>query len=127
MASAEPAADRAKKPPDPQTPLFNRYYELLVWLTTRTKGFPREYRFVLGQRILETAYTCYRYLIRAKKVSDAARSAALLEADILLDVLRAEIRMAHELRCLSVEQYAQGAGLVNEVGRMLGTWRSPSG
>ena len=125
MASAEPVKGKTKKSPDPQTPLFTRYYELLVWLTARVKGFPREYRFVLGQRILETAYTCYRYLIRAKKVSDAARPAALLEADILLDILRTEIRMAHELGCLSIEQYAQGAGLVNEVGRMLGTWRSP--
>lgn len=125
MATAQPATRNAKKSSDPQTPLFTRYYELLVWLTARVKGFPREYRFVLGQRILETAYACYRYLIRAKKVSDSARPAALLEADILLDILRSEIRMAHELRCLSVEQYAQGAGLVNEVGRMLGAWRSP--
>ena len=58
-------------------------------------------------------------------MSEAARPAVLLEADILLDVLRTQIRMAHELGCLSIEQYAQGAGLVNEVGRMLGTWRTP--
>ncbi len=125
MASTDPAKGQAKQRPDQQTALFTRYYDLLVWLTERTKGFPRELRFVLGQRILETAYGCYRYLIRAKKVSDTARPAVLLEADILLDLLRTQIRMAHELGCLSIGQYEQGAGLVNEVGRMLGTWRSP--
>lgn len=124
MADSGPPQRDKDQRPEKESALFVRYYDLLLWLTARVKGFPRELRFVLGQRILDTAYACQRYLIRAKKVSDAARPAVLLEADILLDQLRTEIRMAHEMRCLSTDQYEHGARLVDEVGRMLGAWRA---
>lgn len=124
MADSGPSQGISAQRRDRESPLFARYYDLLLWLTGRVKGFPRELRFVLGQRILDTAYACQRYLIRARKVSDAARPAVLLEADILLDQLRTQVRMAHELRCLSIDQYEHGAGLINEVGKMLGAWRT---
>ncbi|HHH40522.1 MAG TPA: diversity-generating retroelement protein Avd, partial [Chloroflexi bacterium] len=110
--------------PGRESTLFVRYGDLLTWLTTRTRSFPREQRFVLANRILDTAYACYSGLVRAKKVPPAARAVALLEADIQLDVLRLQLRMAQELGCLSTKQYEYGSRLVNEVGRMLGAWRS---
>jgi hypothetical protein len=124
MATTEPAQGNPKQRPDKESALFVRYYDLLLWLTERTRSFPRELRFVLAERILDTAYACYGHLVRAKKVNDAARPAVLLEADIRLDVLRAQLRLAHEMRCLSTDQYEHGARLVNEVGKMLGAWRA---
>lgn len=109
--------------PNPETPLFARYHDLMTWLVQRTEKFPRSQRFILASRLLETAFACHAHLIRARKVSGAARAQALLEADILLETLRLEWRLAHELRCISTGQYEHGARLMNEVGRMVGSWR----
>ena len=73
---------------------------------------------------MDTAFACYADLIRARKVTGADRAQALLRADIQLDSLRLQWRLAQELRCISFDQYEHGAKLINEVGRLLGGWRN---
>ena len=51
------------------------------------------------------------------------RAQALLRADVDLETLRLEWRLAHELRCVSTSQYKHGARLIDEVGKLLGAWR----
>jgi hypothetical protein len=103
--------------------LFARYYDLMIWLTQRVASFPRAQRFLLAQQLLVTGYGGYAQLIEARKVVGAARSQALLNADVSLELLRMEWRMALDLVCINMAQYEHGAGLINEVGRLLGAWR----
>lgn len=105
------------------TPLFAKYHDFLLWLLPAIEKFPRSQRFVLASRLLDTAYACHRELIRARKVAVPARSAVLLEADVLLDSLRLQVRLAHDLRCLSPAQYEHASRLLAELGRLLGAWR----
>lgn len=106
-----------------ESPLFTRLSDLLLWLTQRTEKFPRSQRFILASRLMDTAFACHEQLIRARKVSGTQRSEAQLQADIYLETLRLQLRLAHELHCLNTAQYEYGAGLINEVGKLLGSWR----
>lgn len=106
-----------------ETPLFARYYDLMAWLTPAVEKFPRAQRFLLASRLMDTAFACHRELIRARKVTGPARAQALLDADIALETLRLQWRLAHELRCISTGQYEHGGRLIDEVGRLLGAWR----
>jgi hypothetical protein len=106
-----------------ETPLFARFHDLLLWLTPCVEKFPRSQRFLLAARILDTAFACHTQLIRARKVPGAERAATLLQADIELENLRMQWRLAHELRCISTGQYEHGGRLIDEVGRLLGAWR----
>lgn len=111
-------------PPTPnQSPLFTRLADLALWLTQRVEKFPRAQRFILGSRLLDNVFACHAQLIRARKVSSVARGEALLQADVHLETLRLQLRTAHELHCVTTAQYEHGAGLVNEVGKLLGSWR----
>ena len=110
-------------PPSAESPLFVRFYDLLAWLVPRVEKFPRSQRFILASRLLDTAFACHARLIRARKVSGAARQEALLQADVALETLRLQLRLAHELRCINTGQYEHGARLVNEIGKMVGSWR----
>jgi hypothetical protein len=110
-------------PSPTESPLFVRFYDFMAWLVVRVEKFPRSQRFVLASRLLDTAFTCYARLIRARKVSGAARQEALLQADIGLETLRLQLRLAHDLRCINTGQYEHGAKLINEIGRMVGSWR----
>lgn len=111
-------------PPSSEFPIFPRLADLMLWLTQRVEGFPRAQRFSLGKRILDSGFQCHGHLIRARKLSGAARAQALLDADVELETMRLQLRLAHDLRCLSTRQYEHGAGLINEVGRLLGSWRN---
>jgi len=106
-----------------ETPLFAKFSDLLAWLTPCVAKFPKEQRYLLAGRLLDTAYACYRELVRARKVVGAERAQALLRADIELETLRVQWRLACNLKYVSIGQFEHGARLMDEVGRMLGTWR----
>ena len=110
-------------PKQAETPLFARFYDWLAWLTACLEKFPRAQRFLLPSRLLDTSYACYGELIRARKVTEGERRQALLQADIQLELLRVQWRLAHDQKCVSISQYEHGARLLNEVGRLLGGWR----
>ncbi len=123
MNPPEDTKARRERKADDETPLFARCYDFLLWLTPTLAKYPRNERFLLAQTTLETAYTCERHLVRARKLTGSARSAALVEADALVELLRMQLRQGHDLRCLDMGQYEHGSALVNEIGRMAGVWR----
>lgn len=110
-------------PGQAETPLFAKFHDLLAWLAPCVEKFPKAQRFLLASRLLDTGFACHAQLIRARKVTDAARAQALLQADVELETLRLQWRLAHELKCISTGQYEHGARLMDEVGRLLGAWR----
>ena len=113
---------------DAETPLFARFHDFCVWLAPAVEKFPRSQRFLLADRLLDTAFACHADLILARKVSGPQREAALLAADVKLETLRLQLRLAVDLRCISVRQYEHAARLLDEIGRMLGSWRKrPAG
>lgn len=111
--------------PDPESILLMRFHDFLLWLLPRLEAFPRSQRFLLAQKLLDQSYACYARLIRTRKVKDAARMEALLDADVILEEIRLSLRLSQETKCLTLAQYEHGARVVDEVGRMLGRRRFP--
>lgn len=101
-------------------------HDLLVYLVPQLNRFPREQKFVLGDRIetklLEVQESCLRaYYGREKRFH-------LIEANMRLEVTRHLIRLAHALRYFSNHTYAVVSEKVDTVGRMIGGWlKSVSG
>ncbi len=106
------------------TQLTVRMYDFILWITARAASFPRAYSFILGNRLLDTAYVCHNQLVHARKVGGVERIRAQLDADVTLEALRTQLLTAQELHCIDLRQYAHGAGLLNEIGKMLGSWRT---
>ena len=96
----------------------------MIWLVPRVESFPRAQRFILGSRLLDAGFACHRELIWARKLTGADRAQALLGADVELETLRLQLRLAHDLHCLTTRQYEHGAGLITEIGKLLGNWRN---
>lgn|GEM_PF-452592 len=104
--------------------VITRTYELVLEITQRVRKFPRELRFALGDRALNTAYDVLDALIEARYTSD--RSALLRRANLHLERLRFQIRLSSDLRLISIRQYEFLAERVNEIGKMVGGWRKSS-
>jgi len=106
-------------------PAVEAHYQFLNWLMPTIARFPREQRFLLGDRIQSTALDVLEALIEATYTRE--RRAHLARANLGLEKLRFFIRLAHEQRHLDARRYEHAARQIDEVGRLVGGWSKASG
>jgi hypothetical protein len=104
----------------PELLVIDRTYELVRWSCQHIGRFPRQYRFTLGERIERRLYDLLETLVQARYTRD--RQELLRRANLGLEVLRFQVRLAHDLRCLRAASYEHAAGRLHEIGRMVGGW-----
>ncbi|HOT92937.1 MAG TPA: diversity-generating retroelement protein Avd [Anaerolineae bacterium] len=108
---------------DEEMPIFVRTFDFLKWLLPATNSFPRAHRFSLTQRLLDAAFDLNERLQEANYRHGQERLAKLKLADEALDKVRIYIRLAARLEWLTDRQYEHAAGMVAEIGRLLGGWK----
>jgi hypothetical protein len=106
-----------------ESPIFSRTYDLLLWLLPQATRFPRVHRFGLGERVVRLALDLQETLIAAGLQSGAGRLALLMQADTQLAQLRHLMRLCKDLEMLSLRQYEHAAGMLVEIGSLLGSWQ----
>ena len=96
--------------------ILTKTYYLILWSCNHTSKFPRNHRFVLGERIERNLYNLLETLIAAKYTKN--RQQLLQEANLNLEILRFQMRLAKDLQCLKVESYAFAAKSIDEIERL---------
>lgn len=104
-----------------QSPIFSKTYDFVKWLLPLTVKFPRHQRFVLAAALQQEALRFQALLIEAAHQKEPREK--LTDADAELDKLRTHLRMALDLKYISGGQYEHAAGLMTEMGKLLGGWR----
>ena len=105
---------------DQELIVITKTYDLILWSCNHTSRFPRNHRFVLGERIERNLYNLLETLIAAKYTKNRQR--LLEQANLNLEILRFQMRLAKDLQCLKVESYAFAAKSIDEIGRLIGGW-----
>jgi len=100
--------------------VITKTYDLILWSCRHTGKFPRNHRFVLGERIERNLYDLLETLIRAKYTKQ--RQELLEQANLRLEILRFQMRLAKDLQCPKVESYGFAAKAIDEIGRLVGGW-----
>jgi 23S rRNA-intervening sequence protein len=100
--------------------VITKTYDLILWSCHHTGKFPRNHRFVLGERIERNLYDLLETLIRAKYTRQ--RQPLLEQANLTLELLRFQMRLAKDLQCLKVESYGFAARAIDEMGKLVGGW-----
>ena len=103
-----------------ELPIIRAHYELILWVMPKMGKFPREHRITLGQRIERLLYEILEKLIRAKFTRE--RRDILQSVNVDLEVLRFQVRLAKDLRCLSLKSYGTASHKLLDVGRQVGGW-----
>src|SRR5947209_2406657 len=103
---------------DQEMIVITKTYDLILWSCHHTSKFPRNHRFVLGERIERNLYGLLETLIQAKYTRNRQR--LLEDANLSLEVLRFQMRLAKDLQCPKVESYAFAARAIDEIGRPVG-------
>lgn len=106
--------------PDEPAVVVGKAYDLTLWLIQKVEHFPRAYRFSVGDRIVQSGMDLMLALVQAAYSSDKAK---LLEgASALSNKLRYLLRLAKDLKLISIDAYGFSTGNVDEIGRMVGGW-----
>ena len=100
----------------PSRPIFN----FCNGLCQRSKSFPRDQKFLLGDRMQKTALDVLEALIEATYTRE--RRAHLARANLGLEKLRFFFRLAVEMQYLDKHRYEHAARSLDETGRLIGGW-----
>jgi 23S rRNA-intervening sequence protein len=103
--------------------IFTRTFDFLTWLLPATNNFPRAHRHTFTQRLLNAAFDLREYLEEANHRKGRARLERLERADEALERVRVYLRLAVMWDWLTGGQYHHVAGMVAEIGRLLGGWK----
>ena len=106
----------------PQSPLFVKTYDFLLWLIPVTLKFPKSQRFLLAERLSTMALDFYDLILEAVMAPEA-QAEKLDAADLLLAKIRLYVRLSHDLGCINLGRYEHAAGRLDELGRLIGGWK----
>ena len=105
--------------------VITKTYDLILWSCHHTDRFPRNRRFVLVERIERNLYDLLETLLQAKYTKQ--RQPLLEKANLMLEILRFQMRLAKDLQCLKVDSYGFATKAIDEIGKLVGGWLKLSG
>lgn len=101
-------------------PALEKAYQFVLWLVPTVEKFPRSQKFLLGDRLQQTAVDMIEGLIEATYTRDRGR--ILDRVNLMIEKLRYLVRLAKDLRHLDLRRYEFAARNLDEIGRLVGGW-----
>jgi hypothetical protein len=98
--------------------LFQKSYDFLIWVFTKTDGFPKSKRFSIGQR-LENLFLDFIVLVNGLAYT-RKRERKIVEISAIFDQIKLLLRLAHDTKLLSRDSFAFSLGFTEEIGAMIG-------
>lgn len=95
-------------------------YDFLLWLLPRINDFARQHRFTLGDRMEQRALDLLELLIEATYTRD--KRELLRRANLTIEQLRYLVRLAKDLKQLSIHQYEFATRSLMTIGAEVGGW-----
>jgi hypothetical protein len=100
--------------------IIQKTYDLIKWYVPLINRLPRDHKFQLGNRIVETLYKFLESLIEAKY--SRQKQAKLEGLNISLSVLRHQTRLLFDFSLFSAQRYEYVSSRIDEIGNELGGW-----
>lgn len=104
-------------------PIVEKHYEFCAWLIEKVGKFPKDQRFLLGDRIERHALDILEMLIEASLTSSRDGKAEILRgANVRLEHLRYMMRLAKDGKFININSFHFACERMEEIGRMIGGW-----
>jgi len=100
--------------------IFQKMYDLIKEVYRDCNNFPKSQRFILGQRIENTAVNILEGVIAAN--SEDSKLGSLLKVSVEIEKLRVFFRLSKDLAFLAFKRYEILTAKLDEIGRMCGGW-----
>jgi len=101
--------------------VVQKAYDLLLWLLPKVEKFPRSFRFSVGDRLVAVGLDLLLALVEAAYTTEKAD--LLQTANRKGNGLRYLLRLAKDMKLLTLDSYGFAAERVEEIGKMIGGWQ----
>lgn len=104
--------------------LLTRTEDFIVWFAPHLESFPRNYKFLLGDRAVEILLDILEDLADAyySKSKSAEKLEKLERANLRLEKFRRLLSVCMRLKFISTSQLAYASNRLHEIGSDLGGW-----
>ena len=106
------------------TPVVEKHYQLILWILPKIANFPKDQRFLLADRIEKIMLDILEMLIEAVYTRDKRN--ILIRVNLKLDHLRFMMRIAKDMKYVSLNGYDFFCLQTIEIGKMVGGWLKSS-
>lgn len=104
-------------------PLYLKIYQLVKFLYEMVRNFPKQYKYSLGQNILDLTWQCLDLVLEVNILPNEKKYQKILKLSIDFDKLKIRLRMAQELSLISKKQFVHlQSNYMREIGEMIGGW-----
>ena len=103
-----------------ELPIIQKTYDLIKWYVPILNRLPKQYRFTLGDRMVNGLYDILEHLIIARYSKNKLPQLESLNSK--LDILRYQTRLLVDLTDMSHQRYEYAGQLINSIGVDLGNW-----
>ena len=102
--------------------LYLAMYKLIKYLYTLVHNFPKEYKYSLGEKILQSGWETLDDIVFANNLSNTKKKAYIMRASGNFERLILKIRMAFEIKLFSPKQMEYIILQEVEIEKMLNGW-----
>lgn len=103
-----------------EPPIIQKTYNLIKWYVPILNKLPRNYKFTLGDRMVNKLYDILEDLIAARFASE--KVVMLTQINLKLDIMRYQTRLLYDFELIKVDRYNYVSQLLKEIGADLGAW-----
>jgi len=102
-------------------PIYKSTYELLQSITRATAGFPRDFKYSLGDKLRSEVVELVVFIFKANSAREqrAGHVAQILER---LQVVQLLWRLCKDMRLIAVKQFSEVVVLTDSIGRQAQGW-----
>lgn len=97
---------------------ITKLYDYILWMIPKIDKFPRNQRFIVGDRIENLLLDILGILIEAAYFREKSR--LLNSANIKVEQLRYLIRISKDIKLINIKSYEQSARAIDNVGKSIG-------
>ena len=106
------------------TPVVEKHYQLILWILPKIANFPKDQRFLLADRVERILLDILELLIEATYSREKRH--LLIRVNLKLDCLRFMMRIAKDMKYVSLQGYDFFCQHTIEIGKMVGGWMKAS-
>lgn len=102
-------------------PIYKTTYELLELVVRVTKGFPKDFKYSLGEKIRLEVIDLVVFIFKANSIKSQRIDNAnkIIERIQVIDLL---VRLCKDLRLINVKQFSEVVFLSDSLGRQAQGW-----
>lgn len=104
-----------------QLPVYKATYDLLLYVYQTGKDVQRDYRYTLGETLKRDLITILTLIYRAN--ANRQKVEIIVEAREKLVAVKLQLRLLHDLKQLSLKNYANASLMTESISKQLSAWQ----